>query len=364
MTVQADISARDVGGAAIAVEDPEPGRGVPGEPSGQRGSDRGRSRRAVWPVWTWVRRRPVLTGFLAILAVLAVVGIDGGLSAGTGTRGAASNRGPLATPMGPAAAKSSTAGAGQGSTAAPGGVQSAGGSAGGTGNPAGVPALPSRVIKTGSLNLQVPTGRLLATMSIMSNESTGLRGFVASSTTNTSTPGTAASADITLRVPVMSFEPLLADVEKLGRATSVATSGQDVTAQYVDLQARIRSLDDTRSQFQQILTRAQSIGDILAVEQQISDVQTEIEQYQGQLQVLEDQSSYSTLSAHVVEATAVAAPHPASGLAKAWDHARTSFTRGLDSIVAFSGGLALFLVVVGFLVVVARVGWVLVRRTA
>jgi hypothetical protein len=226
-----------------------------------------------------------------------------------------------------------------------------------------VPALPSRVIKTGSLNLQIPAGQLLAVINLMSGESTGLGGFVASSTTNMSTPGAAASGDITLRVPVQSFSALLTDVERLGKASSVTTSGQDVTSQYVDLQARIQSLQDGRSQFQQILAKAQSIGDILAVEQQISTLQTQIEELQGQLKVLDDQSNFSTLSVHIAETTAPGrAPRPTSALTRSWLHARHSFTQGLDSIVAFSGGFALFLVVLGFLAVVARFAWVLLRR--
>ena len=186
---------------------------------------------------------------------------------------------------------------------------------------------------------------------------------MANSTTNTSTTGAPASGDITLRVPVQSFNSLLADVEHLGRATSVSTSGQDVTGQYVDLQARIQSLQDARSQFQQILTKAQSIGDILAVEQQISTLQTQIEQLQGQLKVLDDQSSYSTLTTHIVEAVpARGSPRPASGVSQAWAHARHSFTHGLESIVAFSGGLVLFLLVVGLLALAARIVWTIFRR--
>jgi hypothetical protein len=221
------------------------------------------------------------------------------------------------------------------------------------------------VIKTGSLNLLVPAGRLLVATSSMTDEAAGLGGFVASSSTNTATPGSPPSGDITLRVPASSFGAMLTDIERLGRATSVTTSGQDVTGQYVDLQARIQSLDDARSQFQQILTRAQSIGDILAVEQQISGLQTQIDQLQGQLKVLDDQSSYGTLSVHVVETVPAATTHPAKpagGLSKAWLHAQHSFARGFDSIVAFSGGLLLFLVVVGVLAGLARLIWVVVRR--
>jgi hypothetical protein len=354
----AATSGSDPGGAATWGA-----AGSPGDPGREDAPSRAGAGRSTRAVLASIRRRPVLMTVLAVVAILGVVGIAGGLGGGSGSTRAASSAGPSLTqresPSGAGGASSSAAGG----EPAPAAVPQAGTSGGTSGGTSALPALPSRVIKTGSLDLQIRAGQLLTVINLMSGESTGLGGFVASSTTNMSTPGTAASGDITLRVPVQSFSALLTDVERLGRASSVTTSGQDVTSQYVDLQARIQSLQDGRSQFQQILTKAQSIGDILAVEQQISTLQTQIEELQGQLKVLDDQSSFSTLSVHVVEVTAPGrTPRPTSGLTRSWLHARRSFSRGLDSIVAFSGGFALFLVVVGFLAVVARFAWVLVRR--
>jgi hypothetical protein len=137
-----------------------------------------------------------------------------------------------------------------------------------------------------------------------------------------------------------------------------------VTSQYVDLQARIGSLQDTRTQFQQILTKAQSIGDILAVEQQISDVQTQLEELQGQLQVMADQTTYATLSVHLTERGKKAATTSAtkSGISKAWGHALHTFSAGVESILAASGGVAVFLLTVALLAGLARGGWALLRR--
>jgi Domain of unknown function (DUF4349) len=298
---------------------------------------------------------PVVVVIFVIVGVLLAVGIAGGLKGSTSDKTSAQASSAVTSVAGPAGAS-----AGSGSAAAAPAASHAS-SAG----PGAVPALPDRVIKTGSLNLQVRVNTLIPSINTMTDESAGLGGFVASSSTNTGTPGVAPTGDITLRVPAQNFSALLTDVEKLGRATAVVSTGQDVTGQYVDLQARIQSLEDARTQFQQILTRATTIGDILTVEQQITSQQTQIEQLQGQLKVLDDQSSYSTLTVHVVEAVPAGAPHPAKpagGLSRAWTHARHSFARGFDSIVAFSGGFALFLVVVAVLAGLARLVWVVVRR--
>ena len=230
--------------------------------------------------------------------------------------------------------------------------------------PSEVPSsLPTKVIKTGSVSLQVPVGQVGQTIDRLTAMASAQGGFVASTSTSGGGIGP-ATGDIALRVPVTSFETALNLVRSYGTPTSVTTSGQDVTAQFVDLTARLQALEDTRTQFEQILTKAQSIGDILSVEQQISDLQTQIEQLQGQLNVMTDQTTYSTLSVHVTEPIKVhaAAAAPATGLTKAWDHTRRTFAAGLESVVSSLGGIAAFLVIVGLLALVARLLWVTLRQ--
>ena len=261
-------------------------------------------------------------------------------------------------------------------------VQSAAPSA--AGSPAGrqaqpdeVPILPTRVIKTGSVGLSVRPGRVEIAMSDVTSEADGLGGFVSNSTMSNSTvpnPGPAPVAgsvssptgSVTVRVPVASFQTLVSYVENLGTVSSVTTSGQDVTASYVDLQARITALQDARTQFEQILARATAIGDILSVESQISDTETQVEQLQGQLQVLDDQTTDSTLTVSVVQQATSApvghGPSRPSGLQKAWDHARHSFVHGIEAVIGALGGIAVFILFAGLALVAGRFGWRAVRR--
>jgi hypothetical protein len=163
-------------------------------------------------------------------------------------------------------------------------------------------------------------------------------------------------------VPAGAFAQLVKEVEALGTPSSVSTSSTDVTSSYVDLGARISALEATRQQFLDILARAQTISDILAVEAQITPVQTQIEQLQGQQQVLDQQSSTASLSVHVAERAPVAATPAPSGLTRAWDRAAHTFTSGIEGVVAGLGGLAVAVVVIAALALVARLGWILVRR--
>lgn len=229
------------------------------------------------------------------------------------------------------------------------------------GLPNEVPALSTKVVKTGTLQLQVASGSIPTTIGRLSSEASGLSGFVASSSEST---GTSASGDVTIRVPVANFEVLVGDAQRLGKTVQLTSSGQDVTGQYVDLQARIQSLQSTRTQFEQILAKAQTIADILSVESQISDLQTQIEQLQGQFQVLNDQATYSTLTVQISEAgkPPPAPPKPAGGISKSWSHARHSFAHGAESILAASGGIAVFLVTLAAILLVGRLAWLGIRR--
>jgi len=221
----------------------------------------------------------------------------------------------------------------------------------------------TKVVKTGTVTLQVLAGHVPSAVDTLTTTAAGLGGYVAS--TSTSDDASSPTADLTLRVPAGQFEALLSRVRALGVPQSVTTAGQDVTGQYVDLQARIAALEASRQRYLDILTRASTIGDILAVQQQLDGLQTQLEQLQGQLSVLADQADYATLTVHVQEPAkpvATTALRTPTGLSAAWRHARHGFAHGAESVIGASGGVAIFVVCVGLLALLARAAWALARR--
>jgi hypothetical protein len=145
---------------------------------------------------------------------------------------------------------------------------------------------------------------------------------------------------------------------------SLQTSGQDVTAQYTDLQARIKALTATRETFLTILSKARTIGETLAVQQHITDVQTQIDQLTGQLKVLADQSAMAALTVTVdqVARPVAATTHHRSGIAKAVDRSVGRFVRGVEAIIGAIGPILLAVLVVALVWVAARFGYRFVRR--
>jgi hypothetical protein len=225
-----------------------------------------------------------------------------------------------------------------------------GGTAGGTTAETLVSGQAARVIQTGQLALEVKRGQVRPTLDKLTAIADGAGGFVSASRADDTS--TLPSGTTTLRVPVASFAGVTAQVRKLGTVASASTTARDVTAQYVDLTARISALSQTRDAFYTLLTKANTIGDTLAVQQQITTVQTQLEQLQGQQKVLGDSSDLATLSVSVTQKGTPVVPvekHAPSGFSKALHQAGHAFNTGLQGVITALGPLLLVVIVLAIL---------------
>lgn len=105
---------------------------------------------------------------------------------------------------------------------------------------------------------------------------------------------------LTARVPANQFDATVGAIEKL--ATGVVhqnISGNDVTEEFIDLEARIRTQKALELQFLQIMKQAGKITDALEVQRQIADVRTDIEKLEGRKRFLENRASLSTISVNI-----------------------------------------------------------------
>ena len=116
--------------------------------------------------------------------------------------------------------------------------------------------------------------------------------------------GDESSAIVTIRVPVATFDDALADLRRLGvRVVSENTGSQDVTEEYVDLDAQLRNLEATETQYLNLLNRADTVEDVLKVQRELSSVRGQIERIKGRLQYLERTSAMSVITVHLSPAT-------------------------------------------------------------
>jgi hypothetical protein len=218
---------------------------------------------------------------------------------------------------------------------------------------------PAKIEQTGTLDLAVKKGALARTMTGLTNLAGAVGGFVANSQSQNGTGGGTAYGTITMEVPVNDFAAVLKATERYGKTSNVSTNATDVTGQYVDLQARLSALEDSRQQYLTILAKATSIGDILSVQEQLNVIQQQIEQLQGQLQLLTSQTSYSKVTVSVSEGTPPPRPGPLpeSGLVHAWHDSVGGFVAGVEGVVRLAGPFLFALLCLALVAVGGRVLW-------
>jgi hypothetical protein len=221
----------------------------------------------------------------------------------------------------------------------------------------------TRVKESGAVTVIVPGSRIPYDVDRLMALALGDGGFVASTETQSATAGSPAQGTVTLQVPQASFTTALAQVRQLGKVESLNTTATDVTAQYVDLQAQITALEDSRQQYLTIMTKATTIGGILAVQAQLDNLQSQLQQLQGQQKVLDSETTYATLTVTLSQTVvAPSLPKPQSGLAKAWHAAVGGFVAGCEGVVRVAGPLLFAILLTLVLYLLARSSWRLCRR--
>ena len=103
-------------------------------------------------------------------------------------------------------------------------------------------------------------------------------------------------ATMTLGVPVARFERVLQQLRRLGEVTNEEASGDDVTEEYVDLDSRLESLRTTHQRLLSFLEDAETVEEILALNERIAEVEAQLSQIQGRMNYLSDRAAFSTVT--------------------------------------------------------------------
>jgi hypothetical protein len=168
-------------------------------------------------------------------------------------------------------------------------------------SPSSVPEIGPRIVQTASLRLSVKRGGFGRTIDDARSITAGLGGFVVSSSASQRGLGRLVSGTLVIRVPGRNYAQAMKSLAGLGRVEARQESGQDVSQEYVDLNARVHQLQAVESQLLELLDRAKTVGAALAVQQQLNDVQLDLEQAKGRLRYLDDQVALATISLDVHE---------------------------------------------------------------
>jgi len=169
-----------------------------------------------------------------------------------------------------------------------------------------------------------------------------------------------ASAMMTIRVPSDGLNSFLADIDGLGTVRSTDINSQDVTLEVLDIQARITTLEDSISRLRELQQQSTSVGDLVAVESELANRQSELESMTARRDYLANQVELSTIYLTLSEEETGPATSPdfLGGLQRGWD-ALLTLGAGLITGVGFVAPTA---VVVGIVIIVA-LGIIRFRRS-
>ena len=131
-----------------------------------------------------------------------------------------------------------------------------------------------------------------------------------------------------IRIPSENFDPFIQKLEQLGtKVENKHISTQDVTEEFIDVEARLKTKKDLEARYLDLLKLAKTVEEMLSIESQLGNVRAEIESMEGRLNFLQNQVAFSTIKISYYELTGVD-----FGFASKFIH---SLKNGWDNLLTF-----------------------------
>jgi hypothetical protein len=159
------------------------------------------------------------------------------------------------------------------------------------------------------------------------------------------------SALITARVPSDRFDEALRQLKTLdGEVITSSVDAKDVTDQFTDLQARLVAKQAEEQRYLQLFPQAKTVDETLKIDAALGNVRVQIEQLQGQINLIKNRTEFSTISMSITPAVTV--PAETGGV---WDPAKT-FAKAIAALSVFfkfAADLAIWILVFGWIPLIA-----------
>ncbi|MEM2942739.1 MAG: DUF4349 domain-containing protein [Candidatus Bathyarchaeia archaeon] len=149
--------------------------------------------------------------------------------------------------------------------------------------------------------LSIETADLAGTVEKIRTLAEMYGGYVAG--TSRSTFGNQATAEISIRIPQDKFHTSIREIGTYGKVLDERTTSEDVTEHYIDLKARLKNLQTVEKNLVELLAKAETVDEILKVEQELGRVRGEIDSLQGQINYIERNVTMSLITVSLREPT-------------------------------------------------------------
>ena len=226
-------------------------------------------------------------------------------------------------------------------------------------------SLGRKVISNANLFVEVAAGKFQLAFDQARNLADQYGGYIVSSdATATDEAGVMRNGTVVIRVPSQSFNQALASASKLGDVKSLKIESQDVTEEYVDLQARLANAQTQEKALISLMDKAKTVDEVLQVQQVLTQTQQEIEQLKGRIKFLDEHSSYSTISISLYEPGSETQTTGDWGFIAALKDALHAFVGTINDIIVSLGGALPVLALLALLAWIAyRIARPIVRRS-
>jgi hypothetical protein len=155
------------------------------------------------------------------------------------------------------------------------------------------------VVKNGSMNIEID--KYDDSEKKVNEIVSRLGGYVTSSNASANASGK-KQGSIAVKVPADKYDALLNDVSGLGKVIFQTINSSDITEEYIDLEARVKTQKDLEQRLTGLLSsKAGSLKDVIDIEQKLSEVRQKIESFEGRMRYLKSQSDFSSLTISLYE---------------------------------------------------------------
>jgi len=155
-------------------------------------------------------------------------------------------------------------------------------------------AITKKIIKNGDISFE--TNNIAATRKAISSSLNKLDGYIAEESETNNSDNNRKEFNLKTRIPAKNFDQFLQNVSSgADRIDSKNISMKDVTTEYIDISTQLTNKKKLEERYLELLKKGTKISDLLEIENKLTEIQTDIESTQGQLNYLEKQVEYSEL---------------------------------------------------------------------
>ena len=217
-----------------------------------------------------------------------------------------------------------------------------------------------KLIRT--VNLSFETTEFDTFIGDLQRMTTELGGYIESSDINGNANTNANRyAYFTLRIPKPQVDTFLDFAEGGANLTRKYENTQDITLRYHDTESRKKALKEEYDRLLELMAKAESVDAIISIEQRLSDIRYELDNYESDLRTFDNQVDYSTVNVDVSE-TSIYTPTPKTTF---WGRVSSNLEHNIEDIVDavtdflvwFISSLPIFL----FLALICGIGWLIIH---